>query len=313
MVHAKPAIVELDMDKLEEILRRLEAKELAPGDYATIHMVIGAYVDLVHTVGAKETTIRRLRQMLFGAKTEKTEAVLGDNEAECGAASQKAAEESKPSEAIAADAAPHDASPASGETPRRSPGHGRYGADAYTGAERIEVPHPSLASGDPCPQCEAGTVYDTRRPGVLVRLTGQPPIGAKVYSLQKLRCSLCGVVFTATVPEEAGEAKYDATVGSMIALLKYGSGMPFHREERLQASLGVPLPASTQWELVEAQAERAEPVFAELLHQAAQGDVLHNDDSATSEGWRVQWETSPPGQEPKPRSLDGRLEGYRMI
>jgi transposase len=47
----------------------------------------------------------------------------------------------------------------------------------------------------------------------------------------------------------------------------------------LQESLGVPLPATTQWEIVEAQARRAEPVFDELLRQAAQGDVLHNDDT----------------------------------
>ena len=65
----------------------------------------------------------------------------------------------------------------------------------------------------------------------------------------------------------------------MIALLKYGNGMPFHREETLQGNLGIPLPASTQWDIVEAQAERAEPVFEELVRQAAQGDVVHNDDT----------------------------------
>ena len=65
----------------------------------------------------------------------------------------------------------------------------------------------------------------------------------------------------------------------MIALLKYGTGVPFHREEKVQGSLGIPLPASTQWDIVAAQAERAEPVFAELVQQAAQGDVIHNDDT----------------------------------
>jgi hypothetical protein len=65
----------------------------------------------------------------------------------------------------------------------------------------------------------------------------------------------------------------------MIALLKYGTGMPFNREETLQASLGIPLAASTQWDIVEAQAERAEPVFAELTRQAAQDDVVYNDDT----------------------------------
>jgi hypothetical protein len=118
-----------------------------------------------------------------------------------------------------------------------------------------------------------------RRPGAVVRLVGQAPVGATVYYLQKLRCGLCGVVFTADLPADAGEAKYDATVGSMIALLKYGTGVPFHRAETLQASLGIPLPASTQWDVVRAQAEHAEPVFDEFVRQAAQGEVLYNDDT----------------------------------
>jgi transposase len=73
--------------------------------------------------------------------------------------------------------------------------------------------------------------------------------------------------------------KYDATSGSMIALLKYGMGMPFNRTEGMQAGMGIPLPASTQWDIVEAKAERIEPAFAELIRQAADGDVVHNDDT----------------------------------
>ena len=59
-------------------------------------------------------------------------------------------------------------------------------------------------AGDACPACGQGTVYD-KAPGVLVRITGQPPLAATVYQLQKLRCHLCGQVFTAAAPEEAGE------------------------------------------------------------------------------------------------------------
>ena len=125
-----------------------------------------------------------------------------------------------------------------------------------------------------------GTLYDTRRPGVLVRLVGQAPVAAMVYYLQKLRCNLCGGLFTAELPAGVDtEKKYDPTVGSMIALLKYGNGMPFHRQETLQENLGIPLSDSTQWDIVEAQAERAEPVWEELVRQAAQGDVVHNDDT----------------------------------
>ncbi len=55
--------------------------------------------------------------------------------------------------------------------------------------------------------------------------------------------------------------------------------MPLNRNETLQEGLGIPLPASTQWDIVADQAERAEPVFEELVRQAAQGDVLYNDDT----------------------------------
>ena len=227
--------------------------------------------------------------MLFGAKTEKTAAVVGGlKDAESAPASpERRPRRSRPplteAEASAkADAeAPRSPAENDSQASERKHGHGRNGADAYTGAEKIEVRHESLQPGDPCPKCETGTLYDTNRPGVLVRLVGQAPVGAKVYYLQKLRCNLCGVIFTAELPAGVdAEEKYDATVGSMIALLKYGNGMPFNRHETLQGNLGIPLPASTQWDIVEAQAERAEPVFEELVRQAAQGDVVHNDDTA---------------------------------
>jgi transposase len=60
---------------------------------------------------------------------------------------------------------------------------------------------------------------------------------------------------------------------------KYGSGVPFNRLERLEGSLGIPLPAATQWEIVRDSADRIEPVFEELIRQAAQGRVLYNDDT----------------------------------
>jgi hypothetical protein len=144
-------------------------------------------------VGDTNTTIRRLRQMLFGIKTEKTAAVVGDRkdsqplplEAATASTTVTPDGETETVSALTMDEGKL------AETPRK--GHGRNGADAYTAAEKIEVRHDSLQPGDPCPQCEKGTVYETNRPGVLVRLVGQAPVGAKVYYLQKLRCNLCGV------------------------------------------------------------------------------------------------------------------------
>ncbi|MCP4623116.1 MAG: transposase, partial [bacterium] len=42
---------------------------------------------------------------------------------------------------------------------------------------------------------------------------------------------------------------------------------------------GIPLPASTQWEIAEQMADQIYPVYPELIRQAAQGDVIHNDDT----------------------------------
>ena len=78
----------------------------------------------------------------------------------------------------------------------------------------------------------------------------------------------------------SGPEPYGETTGAMIAQLKYGSGVPFTRLERLQRHIGIPLPAATQWELVEAAATSVKPAFDQLIWQAAQGEVLHNDDTA---------------------------------
>jgi transposase len=168
-------------------------------------------------------------------------------------------------------------------TPESEPepvkGHGRNGASSYTGARKVTVSHPQLHVGDACPGCEKGKVYPQKEPRTLVRVVGQAPLAATVYELDRLRCNLCGEVFTAPEPEGIGPEKYDETTAAMIALLKYGSGMPFYRLEKLEQARGIPLPASTQWEMVEDEAELIQAARDELIRQAAQGEVLHNDDT----------------------------------
>jgi transposase len=159
-------------------------------------------------------------------------------------------------------------------------GHGRNGAGTYTGAEKVNIAHPELSHGDQCPECGKGNVYGQKEPKVLVRIVGQAPLAATIYSLERLRCGACGQVFTAQEPEGVGPEKYDETAAAMIAQLKYGSATPFYRLEQLQAQLGIPLPAATQWEIVEEAAELIKPARDELIRQAAQGKVLYNDDTS---------------------------------
>jgi transposase len=268
-----PPIIDVNNAQLEEVLHRVE-QSLDEKDVELIRAVFQSYLYVTDLVEDKNTSLRRLRQLLFGGRTEKTDAVVGQHTDRPPATMPSGA--ATGTESAAREAAP-EASGAAATGPARQ-GHGRNGADAYRGAARVNVPHPALGAGDACPACGQGTVYE-KAPGVLVRITGQPPLAATIYQLQKLRCHLCGQVFTAPVPAEAGDQKYDATAGSMIGLLKYGSGLPFNRLEGLQGHLEIPLPASTQWDIVQAVAANLAPAFDELIRQAAQGDVLHNDDT----------------------------------
>src|SRR5207302_8428142 len=108
---------------------------------------------------------------------------------------------------------------------------------------------------------------------------GMAPLGATAYEKEKWRCNLCGEEFTDPYPEGVGEDKYDEPATAMVALLKYGAGLPFNRIEKLQQNMGVPLPATNQWELVKEGADLLQPPYEELVRQAAQGKVLHNDDT----------------------------------
>ena len=110
----------------------------------------------------------------------------------------------------------------------------------------VWVPRPTLQSGKSCPECGRGKVYRQQEPAALIRFVGRPPLEATVFAMERLRCNACGQVFTAAEPERAGSEKYDVTAVAMIALLKYGTGVPFHRLERLEGQLGMPLPATTR-------------------------------------------------------------------
>jgi transposase len=264
-----PTIPRIDvrMDDLERLVDRARQTPLTEDEHATLKAAIGTLGYVAQLLEQNGTTLAGLRQLLFGARTEKTRDVLARAGLEAPA--------SEGSRGTAATRTP----PGEGRD-RRAPGHGRHGADAYVGAHRIDVPHPHLTHGDRCPACTTGKVYRQRDPGVLIRLVGQAPIAATVYALEKLRCNLCGEVFTAEPPPGVGTEKYDATTGAMVALLKYGSGMPFYRLEQLQANLQIPLPASTQWAIAADTAERIRPAWEALLHEAAQGEIVHNDDTS---------------------------------
>ena len=246
-----PPPIELTAKELDALIDRIKSRNLVEKDYETLAAMGETIHVLSHNVDEKAASIKRLLKMIFGSASEKTATVTKKRK------------------------------PGSGHTkPKdKKKGHGRNGSADYTGADKITVPHGELKHKDPCPACLKGKVYVCKKPKILIRITGVSPLTASVYELEKLRCNLCGEIFTAKPPEDIGTEKYDASAGAMIALLKYGNGFPFYRLENLQGSVGIPLPSSTQWDIVRDFYWHAYPAFDELIRQGAGAKVIHNDDT----------------------------------
>ena len=286
---SEPERREIRLEELRAILDRAKSAPLNADDHEQMIAAIETLAFITQELEQAGVTISRLRKLLFGPISEKTRDVLGEQTGdEMGkdddAGSEASAEGSDKDAAGANDDTEGSDRNARDETgdeagKKKRKGHGRNGADTYTGAEKVTVPHDSLNHGDRCPKCLKGKVYRQAEPATLVRIRGVAPLSATVYELERLRCNLCGEVFTAKAPTNVGDKKYDETAAAMIALLKYGCGLPFNRLDRLGANLKIPLPAATQWEVVAEAAEAFEPLWAELIRQAAGGDVLYIDDT----------------------------------
>lgn len=248
---------EVSLDQLKAIIERARQEPLNEQDCQLLLSVSETLGYLTEQLAHKQVSIARLRKLLFGASTETLKNL------------ESKQDQDKPDEQSSQDKKPAEP----------KPGHGRHGAKDYTGAKKVNIPHQHLKPGDPCPHCLKGTLYRMTEPSHIVRVTGQAPLQATVYELEKLRCGLCDTIFTAEAPKDIGPEKYDPQSISMIALLKYGSGMPFNRLDRLEATLGIPLSASTQWDVLSQREQAFTPVHQALIQAAAQGKIVHNDDT----------------------------------
>ena len=194
-----PERIDLDLEQVDDLLKRVESGCLQAGDYQLIKAMVQTIELLSQCVDEKATSIRRLLRMLFGPRTEKLKDVIKD---------KQTSDSSKSTQQPTTD---------KGNKPKPK-GHGRNAAADYTGAQQIKVDHATLKPQDNCPGCLKGILYEMKVPKVVVRITGKAPIAAKVYQMQKLRCNLCGEIFIADTPAGIGEEKYDAASGAMIAL-----------------------------------------------------------------------------------------------
>jgi len=115
--------IEVNVEELDRVIDGAQQAPLSEADCNRLKTALHALVE----------SLERRRN------TEKTNAVLGDRNTAAPSEEAKTEEsESKPA------------------------GHGRNGANAFRGAEKVKVAHANLQSGNRCPDCGRGNVYEQK-------------------------------------------------------------------------------------------------------------------------------------------------------
>jgi len=267
------------MHEVEAALGRVK-KQLGQADFDLFKRLVSTVLAVTAIVNSQRSMLARLRRLFGLSSSEKTRDLL------MGAGQEASATTGPDSEAgTTPGAAPSEpttgqpgSTPTAPERPKRK-GHGRLPASVYEAATQVTVRHQSLLVGGPCPDCRSGKLYELKEPARILRIVGQPLLAGTCWNCQRLRCSSCGSVHTARAPAEAQGSKFNHTAVAMLALCRYSLGLPHNRMEKLQRNMKLPVPASTQWDVIQDNAPAFEPIFLQLERQAAQGEVVHNDDT----------------------------------
>jgi transposase len=262
--------------EIENLIEQIRGTNLDPRAKEKVERLLRTVLSLVELLQRKNTSIKKLRQMIFGKRTERHQARKTEGQ-------EKVDESEKPDDGQPKAAGDQDARAelraiGSEDKPKRK-GHGRRAASDYSGAKIVRCRHERLKAGDDCPASCGGRLYDLKEPTALVQFTGQPLITATKFEREALRCAKCQQRYVAPLPEGVNEERYDSTCDATVALMRYGGGLPWHRQAGLQAMGGVPLAEATMWERCEATADAAMGIFLRLKRLAAGGEVMHTDDT----------------------------------
>jgi transposase len=160
--------------------------------------------------------MKKLREMIFGKRTERHQARKTEGR-------EKVDESEKSDDGQLKAPGDQDARAelrtiGSVDKPKRK-GHGRRAASDYSGAKIVRCRHERLKAG--------------KEPTALMQFTGQPLITATKFEREALRCAKCQQRYVAPLPEGVKEERYEATCDATIALMRYGGGLPWHRQAGL--------------------------------------------------------------------------------
>jgi len=239
----------------------------------------------------QHVTMRKLREMIFGKGKKRKKSSdddgknsssgdSGNNNGNSPTATSNTTEDnSEDSDNNAETTATDDNKKAS--KPKKGKNKGRNPHTVYEDAEIVWHRLIDIEPGSPCPEDLCTGKLSALPAGVIVVMDGQPMVKVTKHFVEKYRCGLCGYRVEAKVPEELeGKQKvYTPELKTYLALHKFFLAVPYHRMDTYQKMLNVPLPDSTQWNLIESVASSCYPVFNYSKILAANSKIIWNDDT----------------------------------
>ena len=134
--------------EIENLIEQIRGTNLDPGAKEKIERLLRTVLTLVELLQRKNTSIKKLREMIFGKRTERHQARKAEGQ-ENGDESEKA-DDGQPKAADDQDAHAELRVIESGQKTKRK-GHGRRAASDYSGAKIVKCRHEGLKAGDDCP------------------------------------------------------------------------------------------------------------------------------------------------------------------
>lgn len=274
-----PNRLDFTPEEIDALIERLNKKCLEAGDYSLLTDILRAMVWLSFSLQEKELSIKRLRK-IFGIKTESAQKLmeLAHGKALNKNSADKDSDAAKTNSDVD-DNAKDKKQKTGSNNGQKKKNHGHKSSEEYSAAVIVNIAHQTLKKGDTCPNCLKGKLFQLK-PGAVIRIVGQPWLQVEIYRPERLRCALCGKVFTARLGAElATGSRADSSAKAIVSLLKYRGGVPFYRQGQIQEILGAPISPSEIWEMTEDVADAVQPVYAALCNEAAEAELLHNDDT----------------------------------
>ncbi len=132
-----------DSQQIERLIERLQQGRLEQSDTQLLERLLRTFLSLLSVLQEKNASIKKLKRMIFGPRSEKRQASSPQTGAPGAPTSPGQAEMPADQSSPTASGGNSSTAPPSNQKPKKA-GHGRKKAADYTGAKVLRLQHTSL-------------------------------------------------------------------------------------------------------------------------------------------------------------------------